>query len=282
MRILHKTVCICLTIIFAGTSAAYGNCSRTMKVPLAVTGLSVIVSGEIISGVYPEILSDLTAKEKCNFELSIVPRARLEMMFENGHADILIPATRTARRDQLGYFIPLISNRAMLISVREQSIPVKNFKELLEQKAAKIAVVRGFDYGEKYQAFLKELQKRNRLRFEADPVSVARLLKSGAADYTLMAPSIFAGSVQIDERVTDLEDKLQYQPLQELNWGESGVYFSKKSLSTADVQELQEIFERAASDGLIWKGFQRYYKKEFLKDSIRPRDTLRTSGQVPN
>lgn len=170
----------------------------------------------------------------------------------------------------------------MLISVQEQSIPVKNFKELLEQKEKKIALVRGFDYGEKYQAFLKELQKQNRLRLEADPVSVARLLKSGAADYTLMAPSIFAGSVQIDERVTDLEDKLQYQALQELTWGESGVYFSKKSLSTADVQALQEIFERAASDGLIWKGFQRYYKKEFLKDSVRPRDTLRSSGQIPD
>lgn len=282
MRILHKTVCFCLMAIFAGASSAHGSGSRSMKVPLAITGLSVIVSGEIISGVYPEILDELSAKEKCNFELSIVPRARLEMMFENGQADILIPATRTPRRDRLGFFVPLISNRAMLISVQEQSIPVKNFKELLEQKEKKIALVRGFDYGEKYQAFLKELQKQNRLRLEADPVSVARLLKSGAADFTLMAPSIFAGSVQIDERVTDLEDKLQYQALQELTWGESGVYFSKKSLSTADVQALQEIFERAASDGLIWKGFQRYYKKEFLKDSVRPRDTLRSSGQIPD
>lgn len=276
MRILHKTVCFCLMAIFAGASSAHGSCSRSMKVPLAITGLSVIVSGEIISGVYPEILDELSAKEKCNFELSIVPRARLEMMFENGQADILIPATLTPRRDRLGFFVPLISNRAMLISVQEQSIPVKNFKELLEQKEKKIALVRGFDYGEKYQAFLKELQKQNRLRLEADPVSVARLLKSGAADYTLMAPSIFAGSVQIDERVTDLEDKLQYQALQELTWGESGVYFSKKSLSAADAQALQYIFERAANDGLIWKGFQRYYKKEFLKDSIRPRDTLRS------
>jgi polar amino acid transport system substrate-binding protein len=200
-----------------------------MKVPLAMTGLSVIVSGEIISGVYPEILSDLSAKEKCSFELSIVPRARLEMMFENGHADILIPATRTARRDKLGFFVPLISNRAMLISVQEQRF-LSKISKTTGAESTKIAVVRGFDYGEKYQAFLKELQKRNRLRLEADPVSVARLLKSGAADYTLMAPSIFAGSVQIDERVTDLEDKLQYQPLQELTWGESGVYFSKKSL----------------------------------------------------
>lgn len=282
MRIPHKAVCFCLTLIFLGAAPAHGNCSRTMKAPLATTGLSVIVSGEIISGVYPEILSDLSAKEKCNFELTIVPRARLEMMFENGQADILIPATRTLRRDRLGYFVPLVSNRAMLISVQEQPTPVKNFKELLEQKETKIAVVRGFDYGEKYQALLKELQKRNRLRLEADPVSVARLLKSGAADYTLMAPSIFAGSVQIDERVTDLEDKLQFQPLQELTWGESGVYFSKKSLSAADVRVLQDIFERAANDGLIWKGFQRYYKKEFLKDSVRPRDTLRSSAQTVN
>jgi hypothetical protein len=46
-------------------------------------------------------------------------------------------------------------------------------------------------------------------------------------------------------------------------------------LNAADLQVLQDIFERAANDGLIWKGFQRYYKKEFLKDSIRPRDTTR-------
>jgi hypothetical protein len=38
--------------MFAGAVSAHGNCSRSMKVPLAMTGLSVIVSGEIISGVY--------------------------------------------------------------------------------------------------------------------------------------------------------------------------------------------------------------------------------------
>jgi hypothetical protein len=60
-------------------------------------------------------------------------------------------------------------------------------------------------------------------------------LKSGAADYTLMAPSIFAGSVQIDERVTDLEDKLQYQPLQELT-GVKVAFIFLKIINAADVQ----------------------------------------------
>jgi hypothetical protein len=32
-----------------------------------------------------------------------VPRARLEMMFENGQADILIPATRTPRETGWGF-----------------------------------------------------------------------------------------------------------------------------------------------------------------------------------
>ena len=93
-----------------------------------------------------------------------------------------------------------------------------------------------------------------------------------------MAPSILAGSVQVDERVADLEDKLQYEALDELPWGENGVYLSKKSLNAADLLALQDMFERAANSGVVWKGFQRYYKKEFLKDNIRPRDTARSSN----
>lgn len=253
----------------ASTAGAY--CSRPITVPVAPTGFSVIISGDIISGIYPELLASLSSKEKCEFVVTAVPRARLEMMFDNGQADILIPAARTPRRDQSGIFIPLIYYRAMLITAQPQHNPPKNFKELLEQTSLRLSVVRGFDYGEGYQSLISELQKQGRLRIEADPVSVARVLKSGVADYALMTPSILAGAVLSDPRVEDLMLKLEYMPLADLPWGDSGVYLSRKSLGAEDMAALTDMFERVANSGLVWKSFQRYYKKEVLKESIRPR-----------
>ena len=249
---------------------ALARCTRPLSVPVAATGLSIIDQGDIISGIYPEILRTIAAKEGCTFTITIVPRARLEVMFESGKADLMIPATRTPHRDLYGLFVPLVRNRAMLMSIQSSLPPVKTMQDLLAQSKTKVAVVRGFDYGERYQELLAELQKQGRLLVDTDPLSVARLLKLGSADYVLMAPTILAGTSQTDPRVDDIVDHLRYEALAELPWGESGVYFSRKSVSLEDLNTLQEIFDRVARNGVVWKGFQRYYRAEFLREGIRP------------
>ncbi|MDE2429918.1 MAG: transporter substrate-binding domain-containing protein [Burkholderiales bacterium] len=250
--------------------SAEAACSRKMNVPMATTGLSVMAQGNDITGIYPEMLRNIASKEDCIFTMSLVPRARLELLFENGQADILIPATHTPKRDEIGTFIPLIHNRATLISIQSNRPALKSLQELIAQRNARVVLVRGYDYGPVYQSLVTELSRQARLSWEADPVSVARVLKAGAADYTIMASSIFAGAIQGDARVDDLSEKTRYEALAELPWGESGLYLSKKSLSPEDKQVLQDIFERAANSGIVWKSFQRYYKAEVLKDGIRP------------
>jgi len=250
---------------------AHAACSRVINAPVTALGFSVIVNGDSVTGIYPDIFRSLSSKETCQFQFSAVPRARLEVMFENGQADILFPAIRTAKRDELGFFVPLIYTRATLISLQSARPVMHNQQELLEQKNLKVVVVRGFDYGEAYQTIIAELQKQGRLVVEADTVSAARVLKAGIADFSIMAPYIFAGAAQGDVRVEDIVDKLRFDPLPELPWSDSGIYLSKKSLSQDDRNALQEMMERAARSGVVWKGFLRYYKPEVLKEGNRPR-----------
>jgi polar amino acid transport system substrate-binding protein len=270
MTLFRTMICSLLIIILLPLAQAHAYCSRVMNVPVAAIGLSVIDTGNLITGVYPELLAMLSNKEKCQFRLTIVPRSRLEFLFENGQADIMLPSTRTPRRDQSGIFVPMIRNRATLISVESSRAPVRSFQELIDRSGTKLAIVRGFDYGEAYQQLLVTLQKQGRLITEAEPVSVARLLKSGAADYTLMVSSILAGAIETDSRVEDLSGKLRFEVLAELPWGESGMYISRKTLSEEDRTALQEMFERLSRSGLVWKSFQRYYKKDVLTESLRP------------
>ncbi|OYT92439.1 MAG: hypothetical protein CFE43_08285 [Burkholderiales bacterium PBB3] len=241
-----------------------------MNTPVAPSGQGVTIDGSTISGIYPEILRSNQSKDTCLFALSAVPRARLELLFENGVADVLIPASKTVRRDELGTFVPLSYSRAVLISLQGERPAIKSVRELLDQKDLKLALVRGYDYGPVYQEMAAELTRQGRLQWETDPLSVARLLKNGSVQATVMAPTILAGTVAEDERVRDLADKLRFEGIEELPWVSNGLYISK-ALSEADRQALLEFFDRVAKSGAVWKGFQQYYAPLVLKVGLKPR-----------
>jgi len=267
LRTLATTVLALGLCLPMGVGAA---CSRVITAPIAAIGLSVIVEGDTISGIYPDMLRSLAEKDGCTVAMTAVPRARLEVLFESGRADLLIPASKTPKRDAQGTFIALIHNRPMLMSIQSNRPGIKTARELLDQPGLKVAVVRGYDYGPAYQDLIAALGQQGRLMLDVDGLSVARLLKAGTVDLTIMAPTILAGSVQGDERVRDLLDKLRIEPLDELPWGDSGVYLSNTTLSPPDKAALQEALERAARSGDIWKSFQRYYSPVILKGSVRP------------
>lgn len=249
---------------------AHASCSRGINVPMASTGLSVVVTGDAVSGIYPDLLRVMSEKEGCTFAMTAVPRARLEVLFETGRADLLIPASKTPKRDTLGTFVALIQNRALLISIQSKRPAVGSVRELLAQPELKVALVRGFDYGQAYQDMVAALGQQGRLILEVDALSVARLLKAGTVDVTFMAPTILAGAVQGDERVRDMVDNLRMEALEEMPWGTSGVYISNTSLSPDDKATLHAALERAARSGDVWKSFQRYYSPAVLKAGIRP------------
>ena len=261
-----------LALLLALPLGVQAQCSRSLNVPVAPIGLSVTTAGDVVGGLYPDLLRSLAGKEGCSVEFSVVPRARLEAMFESGRADLLVPATRTPRRDEHGLFVPMISTRALLISLDAQRPALQSLADLIERRELRLVVVRGFDYGEAYQALIKELAQLGRLVQAVDPVSAARTLGAGMADLTLMAPIILIGALQGDARVRPLLERLRYEPVEELPWGESGIYISTySSLSEADRALMRELLERNAKSGAVWRAFQRYYPVSSLTDSIRQR-----------
>ncbi len=269
-RHLYTLRTLAMALAALGALTAHAECSRVIQVPMSSTGLSVLVNGDAVSGIYPDLLRVMSDKEKCTFAMTAVPRARLEVLFESGRADLLMPASKTPKRDALGTFVALIQNRALLMSIQSKRPAIGSVRELLEQTNLKVALVRGFDYGQPYQDLVATLGQQGRLILEVDALSVARLLKAGTADVTIMAPTILAGAVQGDERVRDMVDALRMEPLEELPWGSSGVYVSNTSLSPPDKAALLEAMERAARSGDVWKSFQRYYSPAVLKNGIRP------------
>lgn len=267
---LKRSLPALLIVMLTISAHCDAACSRVINVPVAASGLSVITNEDGVSGVYPELLRNMSEKNACSFNFSVVPRARLELMFENGMADLMFPAKKTAQRDQYGIFIPLIINRAKLISIDSKWPELLSAQDLIDRKPLRLVVVRGYDYGTGYQALIGEMAKQKRLLFEADPTSVARVLKAGGADLTIMTPYILIGAMSSDTRVSELIPKMRYESIDELPWGDSGIYLSKAALNENDKANLTALLEQAAKSGLVWKSFQYYYPDNMLKESMRP------------
>jgi polar amino acid transport system substrate-binding protein len=256
--------------ITPGSAAISGKkapCSRVIQVPVAAVGLTLMVEGEKISGIYADALREIK-KEGCHLKLISVPRARLEAMFEAGTADLLFPSNKTAHRDALGVFVPMIQNRATLISLTSNQLNIRSSQDLLANKEVRVILVRGYDYGPAYQKLMTELTKQGRLFLDADVISVARMLKTSEKYLTIMAPNTFLGAIHDDARVQDLGGKLSFTPIDELPWSDTGMYISKKSLNEGDRLKLQTALHRYAKSGAILKKFQHYFPPDALRESL--------------
>jgi polar amino acid transport system substrate-binding protein len=270
MRFAPHCLSVSIALLLAIVPAAHAACSRPIQVAVSPTGHSAIIKGNVYTGVYPEILKSIQAKGGCKFVFSTVPRARQQAMFLAGDADFLFPANRTPLRDLTGHFVPMVSSRAAIMTIDPKFDAFHSLAQLRARKELRVALVRGYDYGDAYRALAQDLTNEQRVFLEADAIGVARLLKAGFADVTIMSPSLFNSAITTDSRVSDIAPKLRIDPVDDLPWTENGVYLSTKSLSQADRNELDAQLSAAVRSGKVWEAYQRFYPIEVLKNSIRP------------
>jgi polar amino acid transport system substrate-binding protein len=257
--------------ILGASATATAACEQPFLIPVAPTGVSVTIKGDAVGGIYPELLRGVSARSECKFIFSVVPRARQEAMFEAGKSHLLLPAVRTPRRDQHGYFVPVIGTRATLMSVDGARAPVRSIRELLARKELRVVLVRGFDYGTVYLDLIEQLSAQGRLLLEKDGAAVARVLDAGFADVTLMAPTIFASAIADDKRFAWMMPKLRIEPLDELPWGESGIYISKQMVGADDRATLQNLLASAVKSGAVYETLKRHYPPAVLAGGVRQR-----------
>lgn len=260
---------LALATVFITTASAAG-CSRPIAVPVSADGASVVLAPDGIRGIYPDVLRAIADKAGCQFDFALVPRARQVALYGLGRADLLIPAAHTQERDRHGVFVPLISTRPMLISIEGNHTSITSARELLAQRDLRVAVVRGFDYGEGYMALTAELARQGRLMVEVDVTSVARLLHAGAADLAIMGPSTMISVARREPRVQGLLERLRSDAIPELPWRSSGAYVSR-TLPKEDQQALIEALEKAAKTSIVVDGYVHYFGPDLLKGGVRPR-----------
>lgn len=256
---------------FMASTVAMAACERKLQVPVSPTGQSLTVNGERVGGIYKDVLDAISSKNKCTFVFRPVPRARQERLFEVGQADLMLAVSRSPERDAYGVFVPMVRNRPTVISFDSaERKAFTNSPELLKQSKVRLVAVRGFNFGPDYAELLDAMQAEGRLVLEPDPLGVARWLRSNPNDVTVMAPITLYGALMDDERMKDMLDTMRVEPLDDMPWGESGVYLSRTSLPAGTLKYLNSAIQRETRSDYLYKRFSAIYPPFVLKGSVMP------------
>jgi polar amino acid transport system substrate-binding protein len=258
-------------LALAAPLAASAACSRVIVVPVAPTGFSVIVKDGQVSGAFPDALREAGARLGCQFSFPVIPRARAAYMFlQSGEADLLLPASRSAERDQVADYVPMMKLKMALVSNKQSKVDATSVQALLANPAWRGVAVRSYVFGDEYNALVAQLDARHRMSYAAAPLMVARMMKAGRAEFTVVAPSLFLTSLREDPSLAGFENELQISALEGLPPTESGVYISRRSLSPQDQAALRALLQQLAK-GTLWKWFQHYYPPHIAAYVIRQR-----------
>jgi len=250
--------------------AATAGCTREIVVPVAPTGFSVIIDGDKVSGAFPDALRELGHKFGCRFTFPVRPRARLSYMFlESGEADLLLPSSRSTKRDQQAEYVPMMRLKMALVSLKRSPVRLGSVPALLDARQLRGVAVRSYVFGDEYSRLMALLEGQHRMDYAATNLAVARMLKAGRADFTIAAPSLFLASLEEDAALDGVAEEVQFTLLDGLPPAESGVYVSRRSLSPQDQATLMQLLQHGARSATFWKWFRHYYPPQMAAYALR-------------
>lgn len=257
-------------LLLLGLGDAQAVCSRPIQAPMSDLGMSVVVDGTRLTGVYPTLLSELGPQAGCEFLTQAVPRARQQRLFEVAQADLMIPASRSPGRDAWGDFVPLLQVLPGALSFDRERPALRSLAQLVSQGDLRVVVVRGFSYGAAYDNAVAQLRAQQRLLEESDVQGVVRALRKGLAHVTVMAPFLLQGVLARDPAQAAQSKELRVEVLEELPWGETGAYLSRQTLTEADREQLRQALVGASRSGRLLQLFQQHYPAAVLNGTLRP------------
>ncbi|WP_349741625.1 substrate-binding periplasmic protein [Roseateles cavernae] len=242
-----------LLLLLLLPQAAEAGCTRAIRAPMAASGRLVIVENGQVDGVWPDLLRQVGEAVGCRFEVTPMPRARLELEFLKGQQlDLLISATRTEERDLRGLFVPLLHQPMVLLTRSTDAGRIGNLAAL-RKSSWRMAVPRGFPFSAEYRALVAELEAERRVDTVNDIDAVGRMLRAGRVDFALLSPP------QAQAAATD---GLVFQRFDGLPLMEVGLYLSRLNLAPADLSLLRDALSRSAREGRVRRAFLRYYPPE--------------------
>jgi polar amino acid transport system substrate-binding protein len=255
-------------------SAPWAACTRAIEAPVAPTARHILIDGDNASGPYVDFMRHVASSAACSVLMPVMPRPRLDRMFFSDRTDILFPASQTSARDRRGVFVPWLIMQPRVVMAKARSEPVQSLQSLLDSKDWHGVVVRGYHWGDRYDAFIEELESRGRLTQVADLKQVLIMLRADRAKFSILPSSLLLTPDPAGSRQADVPDDLVLHRVADLPPASVGMYLNPRRLSADEIDPLRRAALQAARSGVLSASLRRYYGREaFAMDISVPQET---------
>lgn len=246
----------CLLLLALGQAQAHVGCTRPLRTawtdwpPYSMAD----EQGRPV-GLDVELLQRVAQEAGCTIEFTgSVPAKRQLALLQSGEQDIQLAASITPEREAFAWFSPDYRHETVALMVRADSASHYRIKDLGQLADDDMAVVAPFNgwYGAAFAEVLPKLEKLGRLRLFKSTTQGLELLNTRRGD-------VLVGDLYSFLYVARQQGMPVPQPLA-LTVNDDMVHFmfSKKSMSTQDVNALNDAIRRLKRNGELKKIIDRY------------------------
>lgn len=216
-------------------------------------------------GIDLDVILELEKRIGVEYKHSIKPRARIWHELSEGLLPMSVSGIETKERLEFARFVPYIAQKNKVVILKDNSEKYRKMENFINNKDAKIAVVRGFRHGEFYDEVISKIEK-NRINEVPAVERLFFLLKNKRVDLIISLPVFYRYEFR----------NLAMGSISEVkDWDTSdstiihGLVLSKKFFSEEDYQKISGIILNMREDGTLERIFSKYLPKDEVEEALR-------------
>lgn len=203
-----------------------------------------------------DLVHELAKRLNCLIiEEHTYPRIRTLMMLEQGKINVGTSTLQSSERERYAWIYPYFHSKNMTLLSR--SINAKSKDELLNHKKLRWGVIRGYRYGEEQDAFLSQLEKRNKLVIVNTEENLYMMLAKGRIHAAFAYPKSYDNWLKnnpiLTQRIT-VTDIFPGSEVKAVGLALAHSHFSKQQAELWET-ELQKMYR----DGTLRNIFRRFF-----------------------
>ena len=256
-----------ITGLWFGVGAAHAgaSCPPVTRVGLSDLGYTAFRDGTRISGISVDVVNEIARRTGCKFEFLWYPRQRLFVELEAGRIDMTMASLRTPERDDYARYLPYAYLQYDLVLTEPAGQHYTSLSDFVARGTGRLNVTRGMNYDTAVETQLALLASAGRLEVVNDFETVFGKMEMGRADGTLATPPIYGRYLKNG----NLKGRASVIPLPEATPRFTGVYLSKKTVSTAVRQRYATALKAMVAEQVLPGLYARYFDEATVKRTFK-------------
>jgi len=243
MGILRRAIPSLLILLSLPGAAAAQACNRTLTVAMSSMTSEKNIAPSPLEQAGDELVEALSLRSGLRIERREMPRMRALAEFKAGTIDLVPVASRTDEREGWGTLLPMGRVKPMLIVRKERAAGMREREDLLA-RGWTLSIVRGQQFGMRFDSLVAELDKAGQLSAVGDQLTIVRMLKAARSDAALGLPAVFEPAL----RAEGMLDQVRIVDLDLGDEVDLGTYVSRVT-PAACLERLQQASEQLRRSG---------------------------------